>query len=39
MTINPNISIKFFIWKRGKAASLWTGPLHVQRELSVSEAY
>lgn len=28
MTINPNISIKFFIWKYGKAVSLWTGPLH-----------
>lgn len=27
MTVNPNISIKFFIWKRGKAVSLWTGPL------------
>lgn len=27
MAINPNISIKFFIWKRGKAVSLWTGPL------------
>ena len=38
-TINPDISIKFFIWKRGKAVSLWTGPFMVQRKLSVSEAY